>query len=146
MAIGDTSKLSEQLVLVGTIDPDAYAADSNPSSDEVDMSDFDEIIVVATFGTVEATAAGTVTINSGAASGTHGNAVKVLRTYDATNSDDKQYICSVKGSDLTSGDRYVQVDTDFNTAALDFSLVILGRPKVVPGDGVDLASATIVEV
>lgn len=144
---------SEKAAVVGTIDPDAYAAaDDTPYvSDYVDMADFNQLLAVLLAGTVAAS----VTINaklvqatSAAGAGAKdvtGKAITALTTADS----DKQVLINCRADDLDAagGFRYVALSVTISdsaspdAAAADFGAVLLGfDPRYGPADDYDLAS------
>jgi len=135
---------SEEWGIVATIDPDANTAGAL-LSDAVDMSLFEQIMVIVLGG--ELGIGGTIAVKlteSAASGGTYtditGKAITTLADSPADGNNDKQAIINLRGDEMTAGMRYVKVSHTVATATSDSAVVVLGKGKSLPASDNDLAS------
>jgi hypothetical protein len=136
-------KLSERLAVVGVVDPDANAAGTF-YTDAVDMSLFDEVMIIGLLGTSVTTGSHVFSAIEGTATGT-GSGYQLLSGRAATaltsGDNDNQVVINVRASELSTGYRYVRGRLVATTAGADAAIVtIAGRPRFHPASNNDLAS------
>lgn len=135
---------SEQVALVATIDPDAYAA-SSYTSDYVNTEYFHQLMAVVYAGTLAASASVTAKLLQ-ATSSTGAGAVTVAGkaiTAMTTASNDKQAIIELKTDELNvaGGFKFVALKITAATAGGDIGGAIYGlNPRYGPASANDLAS------
>lgn len=136
--------------VVGSIDPDAYAAAAYTST-YADAADFHTLMAVIQVGTLGASA--TVDAKLVQATDSSGTGVKditgaaITQLTQAGSDSDKQAIISIQNSalDVANDFRYVAVVLTVATATSDASAVILGlTPRVGPASDND--ATTVDEV
>ena len=138
-----TERLSEQLAIVATIDPDAYAA-STVLTDAIDMSKFRRVMFIVMAGTLGASATLDFKVTECATSGgTYSDlsGKSITQLTQAGSDDDKQVIVEVAAEEMGSGKRYLKGSLTIGTATSDAGVIALadvGRYK--PESGSDLAS------
>ena len=137
---------SEEWAVVGTVDPDANAAGA-VNSDIIDMSLFEQILVVVMTGALGSGATVAVKIQEGAlanmsdAADISGKAITTFADSSPTGSNnDQQALINLRGDELTEGDRYVRVVHTVANATSDSAVLILGKGKSGPSSDNDLAS------
>ena len=151
-----TERLNEQLAIVGTIDPDAYAAIPaatavTVATDIVDMRYAHRVMFVVLAGTIGA--AGTIdfAIQQGTNATTATTAIvpACAITTMVTGDSDEQVVVEVEGQDLTPGYRYVRglmtLSATAGTAAIDVGAIVLAdtsRYKAARDTIPDLASVS----
>lgn len=139
-----TAKLSEQLAIVGTIDPEARTATGTALTDAIDMSKFEQVAFVILTNTIGATDTVDLKLTECATSGgtytdITGKAITQLDNAD----DDAQAVINLRASELTPGYRYVKAKlTHGGTAATCEVCVvaIAGDARFGPASDDDLAS------
>ena len=121
---------NEQAVLVGVIDPDAYAADTYTSA-WVHMGNFDAIMAIVMTGTLGSSA--TVDAKLEQATDGSGTGVKdvtgkeITQLVKASNDDDQAIInCYSHDLDVANGFDYVRLSVTVGTATSDAGAVVLG--------------------
>jgi len=138
---------SEEWAVVATVDPDANTAAAY-SSDEIDMSLFEQILVVTMAGTIAAAGTIDTKIQSATTSGgtfadvTNKSATQLTGSPDTAN--DAQTLINLRGDELTEGHRYVKVVHTVGGATGDSAVVVLGKGKSLPSSDNDLA--TVAEI
>lgn len=141
---------SEQVAVLGTIDPDATGA-STVVSDYTDLGKFESIMVVVMTGTLGASATVDAVIKQ--ATDSSGTGAKDLTTSKAitqlvkASNDDDQAIINVRAEDLDMANdfRYAAVSLTVGTATSDVAAIILGiNPRFGPASDNDLDS--VVEI
>jgi len=131
MALG--IRLSEQLALCATIDPDAYAA-ATIVTDEIDMAKFSRVLFIILAGTPGTAATLTCTLKGGASSnaGSHSTTVtgKVTTALTQAGTDaDKQVLLEVTAEEVAAQSlRYIELSCVLAVEAWDFGVVALGVP------------------
>jgi len=136
---------SEEWAVVGTIDPDANTAGAL-NSDIIDMSLFEQILVVVMTGTMGTGGSVAVKVQEGNstmsdAADLAGKAITTLTDSSPTGSNhDQQAVINVRGDEMTEGDRYLRVVHTVATATCDSAVVILGKAKSLPASDNDLTS------
>lgn len=126
------NKMYESAVVVAAIDPDSVTT-GTVSSDEVDMRDFHDLMIIIQSGDLASGATLNGTLVSGSATGTTTTTVKTMTEF-TDDDDDKQVVMYVRGDQLTAGHRYVKLNLVV-TGTVEQSAVILGRPRyAVPTD------------
>lgn len=134
---------SDRAVVVATIDPDAYAADTY-LSDAVDMSQWQSIQAIIMAGDLGSSATLDAKLTQATTSGgtykdVTGKAITQLTQAGADS--DKQAIinCRSEELDVANGYRFVKLSMTVGTATSDAGAVVLGHDgRVQPGT--DLAS------
>lgn len=126
-----TEQMSQRMAVLGTIDPQDYAANTSTTtvtSDVIDMSVFRRVMFILSVGTLGTACTVDMTVNKGTATATvttSHTAITQLTTAD----DNKQVIVEVT-AEKVEPNRYVNaVVTAANGGAGDnegFSLVVLG--------------------
>ena len=127
------SQLNERLALIGTIDPDAYSADTY-TSDEINMQDYSRVLFILTAGDLGSSATVDFEINGGASSNP-GSLATLVTGKDATQltqaggDSNKQVIIEVSAEEAAAqGLQYIEAEVIVGTAACDLGLVVLGEP------------------
>ena len=140
------SLLSEEVALVATIDPDAYAAGTH-GSDWVDMTEFQQVMCTLYVGVMGTTAGVTVQLEQATdSSGTSAKNITGKATTELTKvatEDDKQAIINVKSDELDVANDFTHVRAVMTvaTATSDAGLAIYGRrSRHKPASDNDLAS------
>ena len=138
---------SEVAAVLGTIDPDAYAA-STVVSDYVSADKFESIMVILLVGDMVATSTidavikqATDSSGSGAKNLTTSKAITQLT--QAGSDSNKQVIINVRAEDLDMANSFdhVAVSVTIGTAGSDFGAVILGmNARVGPASNNDLST------
>lgn len=138
---------SENIAVLGTIDPDAYST-STVVSDYVDMSDFESVLIVLQAGTIVST--GTIDAVVKQATDSSGSGAKNLTTTkaitqltEAGTDSDKQVVLEVRAEELDVNNvfTHVAISVTFATAGADFGAVLLGiNPSYGPASANDLGS------
>lgn len=137
--------IAESVAVIGTVDPDAYGTGAT-TSDIIDMSYWEEIMVVVMVGTlgtnatVDAVVAGSASSNMASSATITGKSITQLT--DAGTDSDKQAIIRVTAEEVAAqGYRYVQLTMTVGTATSDAGAIILGSSCVYePVAAYDLAS------
>jgi hypothetical protein len=144
------SQINERLALIGTIDPDAYSADTY-TSDEIDMSNFKRVVFILSVGDLGSSATVDFEINGGASSNP-GSLATLVTGKDATqltqagSDSDKQVIIEVSAEEAAAqGLQYLEAEVIVGTAACDLGLIVLGEPAHY-SDTAGLDLATVAEV
>ena len=133
--------MSEEWAVIGTIDPDAYAA-AAATSDVIDMSKFDSVVAIVMAGTLgtSATLDGKLQASTATGSGMADITGKSITQLVKATDDDKQAIINLSEDEIDPGDRYVQLVMTVGAATSDAGAIILGRAKHRPASDSDLAS------
>jgi len=135
------STFSEEWAVVATIDPDAYTA-ATYTSDVIDMTDWEQLVVVTMAGTLGDSAGVVTTVKDSSASPhatVSGKTTTIGGTSPSTGSD-TQKIIHVRGSELNSQARYVTVSMQVTGATSDCGLIVFGQGRHRPASDNDLAS------
>lgn len=137
---------SEEVAIVATIDPDAYAA-STVTSDWADMENFRALLAIIEAGTLGASA--TLDAKLEQASDGSGTGAKnitgkaITQLTQAGTDDDKQALINVREDELDVANRFthVRISMTIGTAASDCGALLLGlHPTYGPANDHDLAS------
>lgn len=141
------AKPSEICAVLGTIDPDAYAAAAY-TSDWCDIGKFKKIMAIVMVGTLGASA--TVDAKLQGATDSSGTGAtdltgkSITQLTQAGTDDDKQVIIEVDAAEVqgqNSAFTHVAVVVTVGTAASDMGAVVLGlEPRFGPANNNDLAS------
>ena len=144
------SQINERLALIGTIDPDAYSANTY-TSDEINMADFKRVVFILSVGDLGSSATVDFEINGGASSNP-GSLATLVTGKDATqltqagSDSDKQVIIEVSAEEAAAqGLQYLEAEVIVGTAACDLGLIVLGEPAHY-SDTAGLDLATVAEV
>jgi len=144
------SQINERLALIGTIDPDAYSANTY-TSDEIDMADFKRVVFILSVGDLGSSATVDFEINGGSSSNP-GSLATLVTGKDATqltqagSDSDKQVIIEVSAEEAAAqGLQYLEAEVIVGTAACDLGLIVLGEPAHY-SDTAGLDLATVAEV
>lgn len=129
-----THNIFEDLAVVATIDPDAYAADAY-LTDAIDMGTYRRVGFIILVGTMGASATLDFTIQESDASGgtytdvggasTPSHAITQM-TQAGTDQSDTQVLIEIAAEDLSEGNRFIKGELVIGTAASDASVVALG--------------------
>lgn len=140
-------RLSEELAIVATIDPDAYTTGTQ-TSDIIDMRYHKRVMFIVEAGTLGSSATIDFLVfgDSAAAMGTEvaltGKAITQLT--EAGTDSDKQAIVEVTAEELASqivGGRYIRGKPAIGTATSDAGMMALAdRSRYTPASDYDLAS------
>lgn len=139
---------SEVAALLGTIDPDAYAA-STVVSDYCDMGKFESLMIILAVGDIGA--AGTYDAVVQQATDSSGTGAKnltvskaITQLTQAGTDSNKQVIINVRAEDLDMANDFDHVAVSVTTvgaAATDHGAVVLGmNPRYAPASDNNLAS------
>jgi hypothetical protein len=148
-----TAQISEQLAVVGVIDPDAYAANTYLTG-AIDMSEYRKVMFIVQVGTLgtsatidftiqeSATSGGTYTDVGGDGTATHAIAQV---TQAGTDQSDTQHIIEIDASEMGAGMRYLKGELVVGTAASDAAVLAVAAPtRYQPVAHMD--SVTVAEV
>lgn len=134
---------SEEWAVVACIDPDAYTA-ATYTSDVVDMSLWEQIVVVTMAGTMGNGASIVTTVKDSSASPHAAIAGKTttigVSGGSPTTGNDSQKVIHLRSSELNSNARYVTVTMQVTDATSDAGLIIFGQGRYRPASDNDLAS------
>ena len=135
---------NERCAIVGTIDPDAYTANTY-LTDAIDMSKFDRVLFIVAVGDLTTNNTTDFSVHASATSGGSygllaGSAITQLT--EAGSDSDKQVLVEVKAIDvLAAGKQFVKGVLVTATAAADAAVIALGfDPQYGPASMYDLAS------
>jgi hypothetical protein len=137
---------SEEWAVVATTDPQSLAiSPAQVYTDEIDMSLFEQIMVVVMTGALGTGATIDVKCQSATASGgtfadVTNKAITQLDDSPATDDDNTQAIINLRGDELTEGHRYVRVYVACGVAASLLSVVVLAKGKSLPSSDNDLGT------
>lgn len=133
---------SEEWAVVGQMYPVAQTA-ATVYTDDVDMSLFEQVILVVTTGALGTAATIDASIVSGtAASPTTaitGKAATQLDDSPANDDDDTTVIINLRGDELTEGHRYVRGKIVVAVATSTMTAVMLGKAKSLPSSDNDIS-------
>ncbi len=138
---------SENIAVLGTIDPDAYSA-STIVSDYVSLEKFESIMIVLLVGTMGASATIDAVVKQ--ATDSSGTSAKNLTTSKAItqltqagSDSDKQVVINVRAEDLDMDNSFdhAAISVTIATAACDFGAVVLGvNPRYAPASDNDIST------
>lgn len=137
---------SELCAVLGTIDPDAYAA-STVTSDWANAGLFQKMLAIIQVGDLGASA--TLDAKLQQATDSSGTGAKditgkaITQLTQAGNDSDKQALINLDSSelDVANGFEYVRISMTIGTAASDCGALLLGfEPRFGPASDNDLAS------
>lgn len=141
-----TSRVSEELAVIGTIDPDAYGTGAQ-NGDVIDMAKWRRVLFILLAGELGSSATldfevfGDVASNGSFATAITGKEITQL-TQAGTDSD-KQVLVEVTSEEVAAqGLRYIRPTATLGTATSDYAMIALGVPAHSTRDitGSDLAS------
>lgn len=141
-----SARPSELVAVLGTIDPDAYAA-STVMSDYADCGKFGKLMAIIEVGDLGVSA--TIDAKLRQAQDSSGTGVKditgkaITQLTQAGGDDNKQAIIEVDAAelDVENGFEFVQISMTIGVAASDCGAILLGfEPRFGPASGDDLAS------
>lgn len=137
---------SKQVAVVGTIDPDAYAA-STVVSDWVNMEDWERVMAIVMAGELGSSATLDAKLRQakdGSGTGAKDIAGKAItQLTQAGSGSDKQAVINVRREDLdyNNGFTYVALSMTVATATSDAGAILLGlNPRYNDAEDNDLAS------
>jgi hypothetical protein len=134
---------SEDWAIVAVIDPDAYTV-ATQTSDEIDMTDWEQLAVVTMAGTLGASASIVTAVNDSATSGGSLTAISGKTTTiggdSPTTGSDSQRVIHVRSSEGNSNARYVKVTMQVTGATSDAGCIVFGKGRHRPAYDNDLAS------
>lgn len=128
--MGYNEALSEQLAIIGTIDPDATAA-STVSTDVIDMKHYRRVLFIVLAGELGSSATVDFEVNGDTASnGSFATAITgkaITQLTQAGTDSDKQVLVEVTAEEVAAqGFRYIRGDLTVGTATSDMAVVVLG--------------------
>lgn len=141
---------SEEWAVVGVVDPDASAAGTQLTT-AIDMSLWESVAAVILIGDRSAGVAVDFAFQSSSTSGgsyasiTGKSMTQITDTSPLSGASNKQVIVNMRGSEVTSNNRYVKgllTLTKSPTANTDIAVVIFGRAKHLPASDNDITSVT----
>lgn len=137
---------SEQVAIVGVIDPDAYTQ-ATYTTDYIDMSKWESVMAVVMAGDLGSSAtidAKIIEYTTDGGAGTHDITGKAITQLTQAGTDsNKQAIINVRREDLDidGGYRYVKLSVTVGTATSDMGAIVLGVvPRRAPASDNDLSS------
>ena len=122
---------SEQVAVVGVIDPDAYTVNTY-TTDWIDMDDFESILAIVLVGTLGSSATVDAKIEQATSSAGAGakdvTSKSITQLTQAGTDSDKQAIinCRREELDIDSSFRYARLSVTLGTATSDFGAIVLG--------------------
>lgn len=137
---------SEQVAVVGIIDPDAYAANTYKTA-AIDMSKWEEIMIIGMVGDLGSSA--TIDFDVYEYTDSSDGGSNELTTKDAAqltqagSDDNKQIVINIRREDLNidGGLRYIKAWMIVGTATSDCGLVVIGLvPRNAPASDNDLST------
>ena len=138
---------SEDWAIVATIDPDANTV-ATLTSDEIDMTDWQQLAVVVIAGGLVASASIVTTVTDSATSGGSFSAVSGKTTTIGGTSpntgDNSQRVIHFRSAEGNSNARYVQVSMQTTGATSDSALIVFGKGRHRPAYEKDLASVAAI--
>lgn len=138
-----TPNPADVAAVVATVDPDANAAGAH-TSDEVDMSKFDNLMWIVQAGELGSSAGLAFKLQESDSSGgtfTDITGKAITQLTDAATDSDKQAIVTVRSDELADGNRFVRGIMTITTATSDSAVICLGFfPRHGPASDSDLAS------
>jgi len=140
-------RFHEQWAIISVLDPiDANAVDS--TGDEIDLSKWDEIVVIACAGVVAASSTLTLNFQASATSGGGLTTVTGKTITGTATSDTFQYIMTVLPEEVVAqlGNtyRYAKVAYTFSAHSQLWTIIVLGRAKYSPLTADDLSTVQTV--
>ena len=142
-------KLSEEIAVIGTIDPQTLA-DTEVFSDVIDMSKYWDVMAVAMIGNMN-DSTGTLVFRAVTcdSAGSNVAALKTASTLGVV-ADNKQVVIEVTNEDLAGGatnaDRYVKFGMISGSTGGPAGCVVLGRSKYGPSSDGDLSTVAEIEI
>lgn len=137
---------SDEWAVIGTIDPDAYAA-ATYVTDEVNMANWERVAFVIQVGTMASTSTVDFSVKGGASSnaGSHSTAVTgkaITQLTEAGTDSDKQVVVEVSADECAAQSlQYIEGSLVVAAAASDAGVLVLGRRRHYnPASDGDLAS------
>lgn len=138
-------RISDNAVIVATIDPDAYSANTY-TSDAIDMSLWDRVVFYVLAGDLATNNTTDFTVKGDTASGgsftTTITGKAITQLTEAGTDSDKQVVVEVTQAEVqTQGFRYIRGALVVAVAAGDLAVLAIGYgPNVAPATDNDLAS------
>jgi hypothetical protein len=137
---------SEEWGIVAATDPQSLAVSpAQVYTDVIDMSLFEQVMVVVMTGALGTGSTVDVKIQSSAGTASPNvyadvtdKAITQLDDSPATDDDNTQAIINLRGDELTEGHRYIRVYVAMGVAAGLISVVVLGMGKSLPASDNDL--------
>lgn len=141
------SLLSEDLTVVGVIDPDAFVAGEQLTA-AIDMSKYDRLLAILMLGDRVAGASVAFALKASATSGgtyaaiTNKSATTIADESPLTGASNKQVLINLRGGEVDSNKRYVKgsVTVSGSPSGVEYAVIILGRPVSRPADDNNLSS------
>lgn len=140
-----STRLSEEIGVVATIDPDAYTAAAY-TTDVIDMANLDRVLFIVMAGTLGSSGTLDFLVKGDTASGgsfdTTITGKSITQLTQAGTDDDKQALVEVTGDEvIAQGFRYLRGTMTVGTATSDAGVVVIGsRRRYQPMTDHDLAS------
>jgi len=132
-------RLSEQLAVVATIDPDAYGT-TTLTTDVFDMSVHHEAMFVIMVGTNGGTVDFEVQESTATGAGTNTTTAVASITQLASADDDVQVVVTVRGEDMADGYRYLRGILTLSAATDSGVVALADRARYKAASAGDLAS------
>lgn len=135
---------TEEVAVVGVIDPDAYTANTYLTA-AIDMMMWDRVMFIVQVGTMASTSTVDFSVTqSDASGGTYAAmspAKAITQLTEAGTDSDKQVIVNVRADELTEGNRYIKGSLVVATAASDAGVIAIGfGRRHAPASDYDLSS------
>ena len=142
-------KLTEEIAVIGTIDPQTLA-DTEVWSDIIDMSKYWDVMAVALLGNMN-DSTGTLVFRAVTcdSAGNNAAALKTASTL-AVVADNKQVVIEVSNEDLAGGgnnaNRYIKFGMISGSTGGPAGAIVLGRSKNGPASDDDLSTVAEIEI
>lgn len=140
--MGYTERLSEQLAIVGTIDPGAYT-EAAYSTDTVDMRYHRRALFIVMAGTLGSSATLDFKVQESADDSNWSDLTgkSITQLTQAGTDSDKQAIVEVAAEEITSTKRYIKGVMTVGTATSDCGVIVLADcTRYNPANAYDLSS------
>lgn len=130
--MGQMSRISERLAVVGTIDPDAYGTGAQ-NTDVIDMRYWRRVLFVVMAGELGSSATLDFAVNGDTASdGLFATAITgkaITQLTQAGTDADKQVLLEVTAEEVAAqGLRYIRGTATLGTATSDYGVAVLAEP------------------
>jgi hypothetical protein len=143
------SKLSEELGIIATIDPQTVTT-AEVCSDVVDMSKYTDVMAIFAGGNMASDGSMICVAYTCAAAGTSAVALKTATTV-AAGTDNTQVVIEVNNNDLAGGtattaDRYIKFGITSAGSGGPVACIVLGRAKNGPSSDNNLGTVNEIEI
>lgn len=141
------SLITEDLAVIGAIDPDAFIAGEQLTA-AIDMSKYEQVVAYLMLG--DRVEGATVTFVAKSASASAGSyttisgksATAIADESPLTGASNKQVAINLRGAEVTDNNRYVKFSVTIagSPSGVEYGVLVLGRARHRPADDNDLAS------